>query len=65
MRPTVEILLKSFDHLATAEKREFLDEIIRRTRDLDRPPLDDEAMDRIADESFTQYDADEAADADR
>lgn len=62
MSTTVQLVLESFDRLASSDKREVLDEIIRRSRDLDWPPLDDETIDRIADEAFLGYDLREAND---
>lgn len=41
MSTTSQELLKSFDHLPTAEKREVASEIIRRTFALDRDQLDE------------------------
>ena len=62
MSTTVQLVLESFDRLEASAKREVLDEIIRRSRDLDWPPLDDETIDRIADEAFLEYDLREAND---
>ena len=42
MSTSVQFLLESFDRLASSDKRELLDEIIRRTRDLEWPPLEDD-----------------------
>jgi hypothetical protein len=53
---------ESFERLGAPDRREVLDEIIRRSRDLDWPPLDDETIDRIADEAFLEYDLREAND---
>jgi hypothetical protein len=41
MSTTSQELLKSFDHLPSAEKREVASEIIRRTVALDRGQLDE------------------------
>ncbi|MGA9922128.1 MAG: hypothetical protein WBQ29_01925 [Isosphaeraceae bacterium] len=60
MSTTVRLVLESFERLGASDKREVLDEIIRRSRDLDWPPLDDEPIDRIADEAFLEYDLREA-----
>jgi hypothetical protein len=62
MSTMAQLVLESFDCLSSPEKREVLDEIIRRSRDLDWPPLDDETIDRIADEAFLEYDLREAND---
>jgi hypothetical protein len=61
----VRDLLDAFDRLEEPNKRDFLWEIIRRTKDLELPPLDEETINRIADESFLEYDIREAADAQR
>jgi len=62
MGTTAHLVLESFDRLSSTEKREVVDEILRGTRDLDWPPIGDEAIDRIADETFLEYDLREAAD---
>jgi hypothetical protein len=59
----VQNLIRAFDRLTEGQQREFATEVLRRTRDLEWPPLDDETIDRIADESFMEYDVREAADA--
>lgn len=59
----VQALFGSFDRLSVDERHAFSVEILRRTLDRDYPPLDDEALDRIADESFQEYDQREPADA--
>jgi hypothetical protein len=64
MVTAVKDLLTAFDRLSADEQREAA-EILRRTRDTDYPPIDDEALARIADETFLEYDAREAADAER
>jgi hypothetical protein len=58
----VQSLIIAFDRLSEGQQREFAVEVLRRTRDLKWPPLDDETIDRIADESFIEYDLREAAD---
>jgi len=62
MGTTAQLVLESFDRLSSKEKREVVDEILRRTHDLDWPPIDEESIDRIADEVFLEYDHREAAD---
>ena len=59
----VQNLITEFDRLTEGQQREFAAAVLQRTRDLEWPPLDDETIDRIADESFLQYDIREAADA--
>jgi hypothetical protein len=56
-------LLEAFNLLTEPDRREFISEILRRTSDLEWPPLDDETISRIAGESFLEYDIREAADA--
>ena len=63
MSEPVRDLLGAFDRLAELDQRDFLSEILRRTKDLELPPLDEETINRIADESFLEYDIREAADA--
>ena len=58
----VQSLIMAFDRLSEGQQREFAVEVLRRTCDLKWPPLDDETIDRIADESFIEYDIREAAD---
>ena len=62
MSTSAQLVLESFDRLSSSEKREVVDHILRRTRELDWPPIDDETIDRIADESVLEYDLREAAD---
>ncbi len=59
----VQTLISAFDQLSEIEQREFASVVLRRTRDMSFPPLDDETINRIADESFVEYDLREAADA--
>jgi hypothetical protein len=56
-------LLDAFDRLPDAARYEVAIEIIRRAglADVAYPPLEDEDLDRIADEAFQDYDAREAA----
>ena len=62
MSDQVQNLINAFDRLSESEQREFAATVLRRTRDLSWPPLDDETIDRIADESFVAYDSREADD---
>ena len=59
----VRDLLGAFDRLTEHDQRDFLWEILRRTKDFELPPLDEETINRIADESFLEYDIRESADA--
>ena len=67
MSTTSQELLKSFDHLPPAEKREVASEIIRRTFALDRDQLDETQLTalyaefadddrRLAEEGIEDYD---------
>ena len=60
MSGAVQDLLLAFERLTDDERREAAAEILSRTRDPNLRPLDDETIDRIADESFREYDAREA-----
>jgi hypothetical protein len=57
----VQDLQSAFDHLTVDEQREAVPETLRRAGALEHPPLDDEAIAQIADLSFEEYDAREAA----
>jgi hypothetical protein len=63
MSSAVQSLIDAFDQLTGDERREAAYEILRRAQLTDNPPLDDETIDRIADESFREYDVREAVDA--
>jgi len=65
MSSAVQYVLDNFDRLSAPDKHEAFAEILRRARDLEVPSLDDETIDRIADEAFLEYDAREAADVER
>jgi hypothetical protein len=58
----LQSLIEAFDRLSEGEQREFAAEVLRRTCSLQWPALDDETVDRLADESFVEYDTREAAD---
>ena len=58
MKEPVQHLPESADRLSKDERHEAA---LERTRHLEHTPLDDEALARIADESFQRYDTDEAA----
>jgi hypothetical protein len=62
MSSAVQALIDAFEQLTSQERSEAVDEILRRARYMDNPPLDDETIDRIADASFLEYDAREAVD---
>ena len=56
MSTSVENILDSIERLSEPEKRELLSEIMRRTVSLDVPPLTDEELVLIAEESFLELD---------
>jgi TorA maturation chaperone TorD len=61
MTQAVQELLDSFDRLPESERLEALSELLKRTQAFEYPPLDDETLAQIADETWQMYDADEAA----
>jgi hypothetical protein len=56
MSTTTSEILESFDHLAEDEKREVASEIIRRTRELELPPLTDDELALNAEALFLELD---------
>jgi len=60
MTKSVEQLLKSFEQLPEAEKRELASEIIKRSLALDLPELSDESLILAADQIFLQLDKEES-----
>jgi len=56
MSTAVQGLLATFERLTTEERQEAFVELLRRTRALEYPPMDDETIDQIPDDSFLQYD---------
>jgi hypothetical protein len=62
MSTSVENILDSIERLSDLEKRELLSEIMRRTISLDIPPLTDEELVLIAEESFLELDKRESRD---
>ena len=60
MTKSVEELLKSFEQLPAADKRELASEIIKRSLRLDLPELCDESLLAAADEIFLQLDKEES-----
>ncbi len=63
MTTQVETILHSFELLPDADKRELASEIVRRTLKSDQPPLSDEDLTSIAEESFLALDQEESGDA--
>jgi len=63
MTEAVRVILESINRLSDDERTEAVTEVLRLAPDLVYPPLDDETLAQIADESFLMYDADEAGDA--
>ena len=60
MTKSVEQLLKSFEQLPEAGKRELASEIIKRSLALDLPELSDESLILAADQIFLQLDKEES-----
>ncbi|HEY3962975.1 MAG TPA: hypothetical protein VGM05_00335 [Planctomycetaceae bacterium] len=61
MTANVRQLLSSFDQLPEADKREAAAEILRRSLQIEYPPLDDAAFVERAEELFLSLDEQEAA----
>lgn len=61
MTVKVRELLDSFDQLEESERQEAAAEILRRTLQLDLPPLDDDMLVQIAEERFLKLDEEENA----
>jgi hypothetical protein len=62
MSTAVQNILDSIERLSEPEKRELISEIMRRTVSLDVPPLTDEELVLIAEESFLELDKRESLD---
>ncbi len=72
MSEAVEAILKSFDRLPELERREAFSEILKRARDIDESGADqerstplseeDEELIHLAEMTFLEFDAREAAD---
>jgi hypothetical protein len=60
MTKSVEQLLRSFEQLPEAEKRELASEIIKRSLELDLPELSDETLLFAADQTLLQLDKEES-----
>jgi hypothetical protein len=65
MSNSVKQIIEAFQRLTPVEQREAASVILRSVADLDYSPLDDAALAQIADQSFQEYDAREAAQNDR
>ncbi len=63
MATEVQSILRSFELLPAADKRELAAEIIRRSLNLDAPPLSDEQLVSAAEDLFLELDRNEAEDA--
>jgi hypothetical protein len=64
MTDVAQSILTTFDGLPEDDQRLVAVEILRRTAHLEYGPLDDETLDRLADERFVALDNEEAANAD-
>jgi len=60
MTALIHELVTTFDRLTDAERLELVSEILKRTVDLDFPPLPDEALVLNAEEIFLELDEQEA-----
>lgn len=63
MSPAVEGMLRNFEGLSSQEQREVVAEVLRRGRNLEWPPLTDDDLLEISDETFVQIDENETRDA--
>jgi hypothetical protein len=63
MTAEVENILRSFESLPEADKRELVSEIIRRSLKLHAPPLSEEQFVSIAEDVFLELDRIEGDDA--
>jgi hypothetical protein len=63
MTAQVRTILESFDMLPEVDKRELATEIIRRSTLLDAPPLTDQQLVGVAEETFLELDRREASNA--
>ncbi len=62
MTSSVRSLQEAFDGLSEGEKHDVALEILERTASQEYPPLDDETLAQIADETLLELNAREAAD---
>ena len=63
MGAPAENVIETFDQLPEAEKREVAATILRRTLEIEFPPLSDDELVLSAEESFLELDRREAEDA--
>jgi hypothetical protein len=55
-------LIAGFEALTLVEQREVMAELLRKTAQWDNPPLTDDELARLADETFLELDRREAED---
>ena len=60
MTQAVQQLLNSFDRLPKTDQHAVFCEILKRTDEVNDSPLDDETLNRLAEERFLDLDAEEA-----
>jgi hypothetical protein len=60
MTARAQELLHSFEQLGDVDKREIVSELLRRSTEIDTPPLSDEELVGAAEELFLQLDREEA-----
>jgi hypothetical protein len=65
MTRSVRVFIETFEHLPESDRLEAAFQILRRTAQLDFPPLDDETLTLTAEELFLELDARETDDAHR
>ena len=58
--PAAQAVLDSFDRLGDEAKRDVLSRLLGRVPDLEWPDLDGETLCQVADETFREYDREEA-----
>ena len=63
MSTDIQGILHSYELLPDGEKRELAVEILRRSLNLESPPLDDDEFVAAADELFLQIDQEESSGA--
>ena len=61
MSDTAQSILNTFDALPAQDRKEVADEILRRVAGLEYGSVDEETLDRLADELFVTLDREETA----
>ena len=63
MTAKVQEILHSFEQLGEEDKRDLFSELLRRSAEIDLPPLSDEDLVNIAEARFLELDREEAGNA--